>query len=64
MRKEKKFSIRVFLHDEFPRLGCGMRFLTVHKGRKYIRLRDHMGRCVRIPITMIERTYPWLADQL
>lgn len=39
--------IRIFLHDEAPRIGCGWRTVTVMLGRKWVRLVDErtLARC-------------------
>lgn len=41
------FKARIYFHDEAPRLGCGVRTVTIRIGRKWVRISDHMGRAVR-----------------
>jgi hypothetical protein len=42
-----KRKVKIYFQDEAPRLGCGWRFVTAQIGRKWVRLRDDHGRCVR-----------------
>jgi|RhiMethySRZTD1v2_1073278.scaffolds.fasta_scaffold13987_7 hypothetical protein len=40
--------VKIFFHDEAPRIGCGWRLVTVKIGRKWVWVRDAQGgRAVR-----------------
>ena len=46
--------VKIFFHDEAPRIGCGWRWVEARIGRKWVRLRDHQGRTARFPsMTML-----------
>jgi hypothetical protein len=53
---KREYQTRIFFHDEVPRLGAGLRTVTVRVGRKWVYLTDVMGRRARI--------YPWMLEQL
>ncbi len=36
--------MRIFLHDEAPRIGCGWRLVSVKVGRDWVRLASIAGR--------------------
>lgn len=40
--------LRVYLHDECPRIGCGWRTVTALLGRKWVRITDDAGARARL----------------
>jgi hypothetical protein len=40
--------MRVYLHDEAPRIGCGWRIVQVMTGRLWVRLADSAGNRAKL----------------
>ena len=50
--------VKIFFEDEAPRLGCGWRWVYVKVGRKWVRVRDGMGRTARFTLDQYEQLKP------
>ena len=51
-------QVKIFFEDEAPRLGSGWRWVTVRIGRKWVRVRDHMGRTARFTVDQYAKLKP------
>lgn len=41
--------LRIHLHDEAPRIGSGLRIVTVVVGHKWVRIVDGIGNRAKLP---------------